>query len=167
MRIAVCRLEGISGHKAGRKLLDMLYREETGQPMPEIRRAEQGKPYFPGSDLHFSISHTRRHAVCVLAHSSVGVDAEELDRPLRLKVADRMLSASELQQMKAAEDPRRAFLSFWVLKEALVKLTGEGLAGFPNWTEFTLPDARIREYDGCLIALMCEGEPEGEIFYAV
>lgn len=167
MRLAVCRLNGCKGHEAGRELLEMLCRAETGQALPEIRIAQRGKPYFTDSPLHFSISHTRTHAVCVLAHCPVGVDAEELDRPVRESLAKRALSPMEYRQFERAENSSEAFLRFWVLKEAAAKLSGEGLQGFPNHTEFVLPDERIRVWDGCLIALMAKDETEGVEFYAV
>ena len=63
-KIAWCTLSGRSGHEAGRSLLETLYREETGQPLPPIAVTERGKPYVPDSDLHFSISHTKNHAFC-------------------------------------------------------------------------------------------------------
>ena len=75
MRIAHCRLKGLSGHEAGRALLRQLYREETGEDLPKILITDRGKPYFVGSSLHFSISgaaavNTRRKSG---AGSEVGV----------------------------------------------------------------------------------------------
>ncbi len=135
-------------------MLERLCREETGKAMPEIAVTERGKPYFPGSPLHFSITHTPRHAFCVLSDAPVGIDAEELDRNVSLKLAPQLLSAHELAQFKASPDPRRALLTFWVLKEAAAKLAGTGLTGFPSQTRFDLNDPRIREMDGCLVAVM-------------
>lgn len=154
MRIASCPLEGISGHDAGRTLLAKLYREETGEDLPPIRIAARGKPYVQDSPYHFSITHTRRHAFCVLAKVPVGIDAEELDREVRLSLADKILSPGERAQFDAAEDKRRAFLTFWVLKEAAAKLTGEGLRGYPNHTDFSLEDPRVQELEGCLVAIL-------------
>ena len=156
MRIAHCRLEGRSGHEAGRMLLARLYREETGEDLPPILTTDRGKPYFADGSLHLSISHTRRHAFCVLAKVPVGIDAEELDRPVRLALADKVLSPGERAQFDAAKDKDRAFLTFWVLKEAAAKRSGEGLRGYPNHTDFSLTDPRVREMDGCLVAVLEE-----------
>lgn len=157
MRIAHCRLNGMSGHEAGRQLLRQLYREETGEDLPKILIADRGKPYFPESKLCFSISHTPIHAFCVLSENCVGIDAEELDRKINLKLAEKVLSPAEKMQFDAAADQRKALLTFWVLKEAAAKLTGEGLRGYPNHTNFTLDDPRVTEIDGCLVAVL-EGE---------
>lgn len=156
MRIAFCRLEGQTGHEAGRQLLARLYREETGENLPEILTTDRGKPYFPDSPWHFSISHTPRHAFCVLSRNNVAIDAEELDRNIRLKLADKILSASEKAQFDVAKNRERALLIFWVLKEAAAKLSGEGLRVYPNHTHFSLEDPRVTEMDGCLVAVMEE-----------
>ena len=156
MRFASCELDGQSGHEAGRELLARLYREETGQPLPPIEVTDRGKPHFAGGGLHFSISHTRRHAFCVLSDRNVGLDAEELDRQINLKLADKILSPGEKAQFEAAPDKRWALLTFWVLKEAAAKYSGEGLRGYPNGTDFSLDDPRVRETDGCLVAVITE-----------
>ena len=154
MRIASCELHGRSGHEAGRALLAEVYRAETGKEMPPILVTERGKPYFGTGEWHFSISHTRHHAFCALSKQPVGIDAEELDRDIPLKLADKILSPGERIQFDAAPDKRRALLTFWVLKEAAAKLTGEGLRGYPNHTDFGLDDPRVTEMNGCLVAVM-------------
>lgn len=156
MRIAFCELAGRTGHEAGRQLLARLYREETGEDLPEILTTDRGKPYFPDSPWHFSISHTPRHAFCVLSRNNVAIDGEELDRNIRLKLADKILSASEKAQFDVAKNRERALLTFWVLKEAAAKLSGEGLRGYPNHTHFSLEDPRVTELDGCIVAVMEE-----------
>ena len=154
MILASCALKGRSGHEAGRELLARLYRQETGEPLPPIVTTERGKPYFPDSPWHFSITHTRRHAFCALSRKEIGIDAEELDRDINLRLAEKILSPAEKARFEAAEDKRRALLTFWVLKEAAVKFSGEGLQGYPNRTDFTLEDPRVREIDGCLVAVI-------------
>lgn len=151
-------LNGRTGHEAGRQLLARLYRENVGGPLPEIAIGERGKPYFEGSPWHFSISHTRRHVFCALSQSPIGIDAEELDRPIRLKLADKVLSPGEKAQFDSAEDKPLALLTFWVLKEAKVKCTGEGLRGYPNDTDFSLNDPRVQTMEGCLVAVIEENQ---------
>ncbi len=156
MKIAGEALNGRSGHEAGRALLRKLYREETGIVCPEIAVADRGKPYFVNSPWHFSISHTKHHVFCVLADRPVGMDAEESDRKVDLRLADRILSPSEKRRFDEAEDKREALLRLWVLKEAAAKLTGEGLRGFPNHTDFDPNDPRIVIMDGCYVAVFTE-----------
>lgn len=153
MKVASCELNGRGGHEAGRVLLETLYREATGLPLPPIVIGEWGKPYFVDSGWHFSISHTKNHAFCALARENVAIDAEELDRPINQKLAEKILSPREKAQYDAAPDKARALLTFWVLKEAAAKLSGRGLRGYPSNTDFSLDDPRVREMDGCLMAI--------------
>ncbi len=163
MKLAYCSLTGCGGHEAGRQLLEGLYREETGKALPEIVLTDRGKPCFLNSPYFFSISHTPNHAFCVLAKEKVGLDAEELSRKVNLRLAEKILSPGEKAQFDAAEDPNRALLTFWVLKEASVKLTGEGLRGYPNRTDFSLSDPRVQEIDGCLVAVVTEEKERNHV----
>lgn len=167
MIAAGCALNGRNGHDAGRELLRLLYEKETGEPLPEIQVTDRGKPYFPNSTFHFSITHTDRHAFCVLSRCPVGIDAEETDRKVGAKLAAKVLSESEREQYDNSPDPRRAFLTFWVLKEAEAKCSGEGLRGYPNHTAFRLDDPRVREWENCLVAIISENTEEGVSIYAV
>ncbi len=158
MRLTWCRLDGQTGHEAGRELLKQLYFEQTGKELPPILVTERGKPYFEGNPLYFSISHTKRHAFCVISEHPVGIDAEEMDRDIRLGLADKVLSLDERMAYAVAQDKRYALLKFWVLKEAAAKLSGEGLRGYPNHTNFSLEDPRVTEMDGCLVAVLEDKE---------
>ena len=114
-----CRtIENETPHEAGRALLADLYRDMTGRDLPPIVTAERGKPYFPGSSIHFSITHTPHHAFCVLSRKNVAIDAEEADRKINLRLAEKILSPEEKRQFDAAENQKAALLKFWVLKEA-------------------------------------------------
>ena len=156
MKLAGEPLCGRSGHEAGRELLERMYREETGESIPEIATALRGKPYFVDSPWHFSISHTPHYVFCALSDRPVGLDAEEMDRKVNLHLAEKILSESEKIRYDAAEDKQAALLRLWVLKEAVAKLTGEGLRGYPNQTDFDPADDRIIEMNGCYVAVMTE-----------
>ncbi len=156
MELAYRRITPEAGHAAGRALLAQMVRAKTGLAPPQIGIAPHGKPYFVSGDLHFSISHTPRHVFCALSDRPVGIDAEEADRKIDLRLAQRILSEMELAQFRAAEDPRKALLTFWVLKEARSKLTGRGLTYPPNATRFSLNDPRVCQIDGCLVAVLEE-----------
>ena len=93
MKLLYKRLDGQDGHTAGRELLEAL----CDGPLPKIAYTKLGKPYFVGSDLHFSISHTPRHAFCVVSDKPVGMDAEEMDRNISLSLAEKLLSPTELK----------------------------------------------------------------------
>ena len=156
MILASCSLDGRTGHEAGRTLLAGLYREATGEALPPIVKLPGGKPVFETGDWHFSISHTPKHAFCALSQHNIGIDAEEADRNINLRLAERILSPGEKIQFDTAVDKQKALLTFWVLKEAEAKLTGKGIRGFPNHTNFSLDDPRVTEKDGCILAVMEE-----------
>lgn len=149
-------LNGASGHAVGRRLLAQMYREMTGHNMPEILITDRGKPYFADESAHFSISHTKRRVFCVISDKPVGIDAEEIDRDIDLRLADKILSENEKRRYEAALDKRQTLLRFWVLKEALAKASGDGLWGYPNKTDCDPFDPRIIETDGCFVAVVQE-----------
>ena len=155
MKIAWELLSGRSGHDAGRTLLEKMCLQAIGR-MPEIRITPQGKPFFRDCDLHFSISHTKRHVFCCLSEQNVGIDAEESDREIDLRLADRILSETEKARFQAADDKKTALLRLWVLKESYAKLTGRGWGSYLYRTDFRPDDARIQEIDGCLVAVLKE-----------
>ena len=158
MHIGHKALGGISGHEAGRELLAQMYREVTGQALPEIAVTDRGKPYFKNTPWHFSISHTKNHVFCVLSERCVGIDAEEVDRKADLRLADKILSAKEKEYFDVAEDQRAALLRLWVLKEAYAKRSGRGFGDYLYETEFSPNDPRIQELHGCVVAVIQEEE---------
>ena len=156
LKIAGTKIQNGDGHEEAYALLRTLWQEETGRPFPEIAHTERGKPYFVKEDIYFSVTHTKRHAFCALSDVPVGIDGEETDRKINPALAEKILSPEEYKQYLAAKDPNRALLTFWVLKEAAAKCTGEGLRGYPNKTEFSLNDPRVKEMNGCLVAVIKE-----------
>ena len=150
------RIGAEGGHEAGRRLLAQMYDRYIGGLLPPVMTTPMGKPFFADSPWHFSISHSKGHVFCALSRKNIGIDAEEADRQIRLKLADKILSPVERQQYDQAEDKRLALLRFWVLKEAMGKYTGEGIRFHPVHTEFLLSDPRVRELDGCLVAVIEE-----------
>jgi len=158
MRICSRALDGMTGHDAGRALLQDMYREMTGDEMPVICVTDRGKPCFKDSPWHFSISHTRERAFCALSEKPVGIDAEAQNRNVDLRLADKILSYAERIRLAAAPDKRLTLLRFWVLKEAYAKATGRGWGSYLYQTDFDPWDPRVQETDGCLLAVIEEEE---------
>ena len=157
-------LNGLDSRVAGKLLLAQMYEEHTGEAMPTIEKAPRGKPYFPGSDLHFSITHTKTTVFCAISDREIGIDAEDLDRKVSPTLAQKILSPAEYAQFELVpeEDRNEALLRFWVLKEAAAKCSGMGLRGYPNHTEFQLDDPRVQKLGGCMVAVICAEEPQVE-----
>lgn len=75
----------------------------------------------PGTGV--SLAHTRGWVAAAAAPGPVGVDVEVLDgRALDWRAAALACTEKELAALRAAGDPRRAFLRQWVRKESLVKV---------------------------------------------
>ena len=143
-----------TGHETGRRLLRQMYRRQFGREIPEIVLESRGKPRFRDGSVHFSITHTPHHAFCALSDTPVGIDAEERSRRVNPKLAQKVLSPAEFTRYEAAPDRDEALLRLWVLKEALVKCSGEGLRGYPNFTDFSPDDPRIQILEGCFVAVI-------------
>lgn len=151
------KLDSEDGHTAGRQLLETLYRQVTRQPMPPIAVTDRGKPYFADDRWHFSVSHTKRHVFCCLSEKNIGIDAEEMNRVVDLRLAERYLSPSEKCRWDASRDRNAALLRLWVQKEAYAKLTGFGIGNYLKMTDFDPENQSIMCIDGCFVAVL-EGE---------
>lgn len=111
---------GSMGHGAGRALLGRMFRAWTGEEMPEIGTGIYGKPYFLTGNLHFSISHTKHFVFCALGNAPLGVDAEERDRNIDLRLAEKILTEPEYAIFQAASDKNAALLRLWVDRKSVV-----------------------------------------------
>jgi 4'-phosphopantetheinyl transferase len=109
-------------------LLKQALREQEGiTENPVFDYGPHGKPFIVGHpELHFSLSHCKEAAVCVLSRQPVGIDVESVGR-YRDSVANYAMSDAELQQIQQATDPEVEFVRLWTMKESFLKLTGEGI----------------------------------------
>jgi 4'-phosphopantetheinyl transferase len=85
-----------------------------------------GKPEIEG--ICFNISHSGNLVVCAVSDQPIGCDIEKLREAPR-KVSGRFFSEREKQYLNQYEGMKfdREFFRLWTMKEAYVKLTGEGL----------------------------------------
>lgn len=84
----------------------------------------EGKPRFVCEDVHFNLSHTEGLTICAFSSRDVGVDAEKL-RPrdfsrFAFLGGDGSLSSCYKE---------------WTRREAVLKLTGEGVGGIRSFYE--------------------------------
>jgi 4'-phosphopantetheinyl transferase len=86
----------------------------------------------PGSPpLRFNISHTSGLVACaVTVGRDIGLDVEDIDRPVAHDVAGRFFAPREVADLRALPPDRQrvAFFDYWTLKEAYIKARGLGLA---------------------------------------
>lgn len=98
-----------------------------------VSRTDNNKPYFKNSNLHFSLSHSEGLSVAVLGDTPVGIDIEVLDTNRDIeKTVNRFFNESEKAILQGSADRFITFYSIWTKKEALSKISGEGLSGISN-----------------------------------
>ena len=119
-------------HLAGRYLLQYLF---PGFPYHLILIADTRKPYLPGEEFHFSISHCGDYAAVIVSKDKrVGVDIE-LITPKVEKIKHKFLNEIELLPLKTSVD-RAEYNSLqqltllWCCKEAVFKWYGNGAVDF-------------------------------------
>ena len=125
----------------------LLIRAEAGEDEPVLD--EHGKPYFEGSGVHFSVSHSGRCAAIAVDDAEVGVDVEQLPDRDFLKIARRFYHPNELHDVEAAQDQPRAFTRIWTRKEAYLKQLGVGITTDLSAFDTTSGElsARIASFD--------------------
>ena len=109
-------------------LLKRALHEEFGiDELPLFEYGEHGKPLLVGHpDIHFNLSHCREAVACVVSRRPVGIDVESVGR-YKESVARYTMNDEELAMIESAERPEVAFIRLWTMKEARLKLTGEGI----------------------------------------
>jgi 4'-phosphopantetheinyl transferase len=132
------RRRSIVGRAVLRYLLSWHCGVEPGALRFEL--SENGKPFLPQSDMHFSVSHSGEVVAIALAANEVGVDIEAKHRiPDITAFAARFFSKDEAERVRAATDATEEFFRIWTMKEAVVKAVGQGL-GLPLDC-FTVPSS--------------------------
>lgn len=89
---------------------------------------ENGKPYLVNSDLHFNFSHCLKRVICTVSCAEVGCDVQDI-RPLNEKVTKRFFATEECQALSVSNKKDEHFTKLWVLKEAILKHSGDGVSG--------------------------------------
>lgn len=95
-----------------------------------ILRIKNKKPFFPDyPNIHFSITHTQNHWLCILADNPIGIDGELASRKInnKEKIMKRFFSVDEQNMVIKSHEPNTEFLSIWTKKEACIKLNGLSL----------------------------------------
>ena len=116
-------------HLAGRFLLQFLVPDF---PYELIQIADTRKPFLPGEQYHFSISHCGDYAAAIVSKDRrVGIDIEiPVDKIIR--IADKFLNDDErinwLNELTTPDSRLTTLL--WSAKESVFKWYGEGVVNF-------------------------------------
>jgi 4'-phosphopantetheinyl transferase len=98
--------------------------DEHGRP--QLASRPSGAP-----DLRFNLTHTDGLVACAITIGrEVGIDVEDIRRPLTHEVPERFFSPREVADLRALpkRDQDTVFFDYWTLKEAYIKARGLGLA---------------------------------------
>ena len=120
-------LKGRSGLRAFASLYTSIAPSDV-----KIEISKSGKPFFANiADLHFNISHSGSEVAIAFSTQPVGFDMELLNRNRDFRaIADRFFTKQESSEVKGAGDSaKELFVRIWTAKEAMLKLSGEGLVG--------------------------------------
>jgi len=104
-------------------------RQEFGiEEKPLFEYGEHGKPRIVGHpEVQFNLSHCREAVACAIGREPVGIDVESV-REYKETLVNYTMNAEEATLISASERPAVAFTRLWTQKEALLKLTGEGIS---------------------------------------
>lgn len=88
---------------------------------------EHGKPFLVNDkNIHFNISHSKNCVAVAVCDKSVGIDFQHIV-PYRHSAAKRICTQDELQRVQKSGNPAAELIKLWTQKEAMVKMTGDGL----------------------------------------
>ncbi len=110
-------------------LLKRELKEEYGLTVnPLFEYGEHGKPTIVGHpEIHFNMSHCREAVACAVSTRPVGVDVESIGR-YKESLVRYTMNDDECRRIFEAKLPEVEFIRLWTMKEALLKLTGEGIS---------------------------------------
>ena len=134
--IKKCEGDREKQHKAVWELLAASLEKDFGKDFSAltVSYGRRGKPYFVGSNIYFSLSHSEEYVACAISDSfRVGLDIEKV-RSVSERIRNKLLSGCEDGE-KAIEE--------WTKRESWGKLTGEGAlfkGSVPEDVEFVVAD---------------------------
>ena len=105
-------------HMIGEKLLETGLLQEYGLKLSREPRAtgEHGKPFLSlQPKIHYNITHSGKY---VQQHRKANYE----------RMLERMVPQDMIREILDADEPEKAFFTQWVLREAYIKWTGEGLS---------------------------------------
>ena len=124
---------------------------------PDFAGDKFEKPYLADyPDIHFNLSHCNSGCACIMDNFEVGIDLQEI-RKVSLKTFEKICNTDEILEIQNSDNPEKEFCRIWSYKEALSKLTGEGIfrdisnissSKFKLHTEYVEPDMYM-SYASC------------------
>lgn len=129
---------------AGRLLLATALKKHHGETDYRIIHTSQGKPCLQTPHhWHFNLTHSNNHLYLALqAEHPIGIDCEVIRARPYQRIAKKLFSPSEYQNIITANDPLIVFFYYWTRYEAKIKYAGKSVFSKP----FELNNAVITSY---------------------
>lgn len=171
------RREKLAALKAPRARSESVFSElllrralaDSGFPVEaplDIAAGEHGKPFLPGGECFFSISHSAGAVLCAISDRETGADLQIVTRA-KPPLMERFFAEEERKYVLSSEDADGAFTEIWTKKESWCKLSGFGLAlplsSFSVLDESIAPLMRHRRIGEYHLAVCGEAARDGEI----
>ena len=139
----------------------------------ELRRSATGKPSFfhkeTGEHFFFSSSHSENALLFgVSRNRDFAVDIEMVKPRAKMEaILRRFFTPEESALVRNSSDPIRTFLFLWTRREALVKTTGEGLAGITREAPVLSNIARYDDSEFFLSSILSAADESPELVAAL
>lgn len=118
-------------HMVGEVLLREGLKKGYGLDLTYEPRAkgEHGKPFLTlRPAIHYNITHSGAYVACVMTDQEVGIDIQIHRKVNYRQMLERIVPAGMVAEILDSDDLDRAFFTQWVIREAYIKWTGEGLS---------------------------------------
>lgn len=107
-------------------LLKDVLKNELNITNYELTFNKYNKPYLKNRNLYFNISHDKNTTVLVTSDKEIGVDIEYYT--YKESVMKKYYNEFEQQEIINSNNKEYEFTRIWVMKEAFVKMKGQGIS---------------------------------------
>lgn len=110
---------------AGELLLQYIFQTQLNfQSTLDYTYNKYGKPLLADSNFFFNISHSKDYVVCVFSDKEIGVDIEEISKPITVS----NYHFFHPKEINVLNQNINLFYELWTSKEAFLKKIGTGLS---------------------------------------
>lgn len=107
-------------------LLKDVLKNELNITNYELTFNKYNKPYLKNRNIYFNISHDKKTTVLVTSDKEIGVDIEYYT--YKESVMKKYYNEFEQQEIINSNNKEYEFTRIWVMKEAFVKMKGQGIS---------------------------------------
>ena len=107
-------------------LLKDVLKNELNITNYELTFNKYNKPYLKNRNIYFNISHDKNTTVLVTSDKEIGVDIEYYT--YKESVMKKYYNEFEQQEIINSNNKECEFTRIWVMKEAFVKMKGQGIS---------------------------------------